>query len=87
MLLILMMNNGLKHLTLRRRPAVGYAGAVTWVDSQVGKLLDALEASGSAWNETVIVLFGDHGWALGEHGIFCKQANFELEVRRYIVLS
>ena len=68
-----------------RKIRAGYAGAVTWVDLQVGVLLDALEASG-AWNDTVVVLFGDHGWALGEHGIFCKQANFELETRVPLIL-
>ena len=65
-----------------RKIRAGYAGAVTWVDSQVGVLLLALEGAPlGLWNRTAVVLLGDHGWALGEHGLFCKQANFELETR------
>ena len=43
----------------------GYLASITYVDGQIGRLLDALDASGSADN-TVIVLWTDHGWHLGE---------------------
>jgi iduronate 2-sulfatase len=46
------------------------------VQAQVGKLLDALEKSGAADN-TIIVLWGDHGWHLGDHSIWCKHTNYE----------
>ncbi len=53
----------------------GYRACVSYTDAQVGKVLAALERSGQADN-TIILLFGDHGWSLGEHGEWCKHANF-----------
>eukprot|EP01121_Diplochlamys_sp_Union-15-3_P022537 TRINITY_DN9628_c0_g1_i1.p1 TRINITY_DN9628_c0_g1~~TRINITY_DN9628_c0_g1_i1.p1 ORF type:complete len:466 (+),score=75.52 TRINITY_DN9628_c0_g1_i1:179-1576(+) len=54
-----------------------YYGAVSFTDAQIGKVLDKLEALGLQ-NNTIVVLWGDHGWQLGEHGEWCKQTNFEL---------
>jgi arylsulfatase A-like enzyme len=53
---------------------------VSFVDAQVGRLLDELEKLGVADN-TIIVLWGDHGWQLGEHGFWCKHTNFEVASR------
>ena len=58
----------------------GYAGGVTWTDIQIGKVLDALDATGEADN-TLVMYWADHGWALGEQAMFCKMANFELQTR------
>ena len=49
-------------------------------DYNVGIVLDAIDAAGVAKN-TVVVLTGDHGWQLGEHGEWCKRTNFEVGVR------
>ncbi|HRX55251.1 MAG TPA: sulfatase, partial [Verrucomicrobiales bacterium] len=46
----------------------GYYACVSYIDAQVGRLLDALEANGLAEN-TVVILWGDHGWQLGDHGL------------------
>lgn len=54
----------------------GYYACVSYTDAQVGKLLRALDASGVAEN-TIIVLWGDHGWHLGDHSIWCKHTNYE----------
>ena len=54
----------------------GYYACVSYVDAQVGKLLDELERLGLR-EDTIVVLWGDHGWQLGEHGLWCKHCNFE----------
>lgn len=53
-----------------------YAACVTYVDTQVGKVLKKLKETGLDKN-TVIVLWGDHGWSLGEHGIWGKHSLFK----------
>ena len=57
-----------------------YLASISFVDSQVGRLLDALEASGKA-NNTIVVLWSDHGWHLGEKGITGKNTLWERSTR------
>ena len=57
-----------------------YMAAVSWVDSQIGRVLDALDSMGLS-NDTLVVLFGDHGFQLGEHDSWHKQTNWELATR------
>ena len=64
----------------------GYYAAISYMDAQVGLILDALEKEGLA-DHTVIVLWGDHGWQLGEHGLWHKHTNFELAVRAPLLIS
>ncbi len=54
----------------------GYWASVSYVDAQVGKVLEALKELGLDKN-TIVVLWGDHGWHLGDHGLWCKHTNFE----------
>lgn len=54
----------------------GYYAAVSYMDAQLGKVLQALDKKGCREN-TIIVLFGDHGWHLGDHGLWNKHTNFE----------
>lgn len=56
----------------------GYYASVSYVDAQIGRLLDALERLDLAEN-TIVVLWGDHGWKLGEHNGWCKQTNYEID--------
>ena len=65
---------------LNKRLIHGYHAAVSYTDRNVGKLLEALEASGEADN-TVIVFWADHGWKLGDHSTWCKHTNFECDTR------
>ncbi|WP_233471332.1 sulfatase-like hydrolase/transferase [Parabacteroides johnsonii] len=51
----------------------GYYASVSFVDAQIGRLLKALKEEGLDKNTTVI-LIGDHGWNLGEHGTWCKHS-------------
>lgn len=53
-----------------------YLASISFMDSQVGRVLDALDASGQGDN-TVVVLWSDHGWHLGEKGITGKNSLWE----------
>ena len=58
----------------------GYHACVSYVDAQIGRLLAALDDLGLAHN-TLVVLWGDHGFALGEKNRWCKGTNFERDTR------
>lgn len=64
----------------------GYYACVSFVDDQVGRLMDALEVQGLASN-TIIVVWGDHGYHLGNHGQWCKHSNFELDARIPLIVK
>lgn len=54
----------------------GYYAATSFADAQIGRVLNELEALGIADN-TLIVLWGDHGWHFGDHGMWTKHTNYE----------
>ena len=58
----------------------GYFASVSYVDAQIGRLLDELDRTGLASN-TIVVLWGDHGWKLGEHNSWGKMTNYEVDTR------
>lgn len=64
----------------------GYAAATTYVDAQIGRLMDELDRSGLRDN-TIVVLWGDHGYQLGEHGLWNKHTNFEIATRAPLIIS
>jgi iduronate 2-sulfatase len=64
----------------------GYYACISYTDAQVGRLLDALDQEGLSDN-TIIVLWGDHGWQLGEHGLWNKHTNFEIATRAPLLIS
>ncbi len=71
---------------LKRKLIHGYYAGVSYVDVQVGKVLDALTREGLDKN-TIVVLWGDHGWHLGDHGIWTKHTNFEQAVRQPLIFA
>jgi len=56
----------------------GYYASVSYVDAQVGKLLASLEEQGLADN-TIVIIWGDHGWKLGEHNSWGKMTNYNID--------
>lgn len=62
-----------------------YAACVSYADAQVGKLLAELKQLGLE-QDTVVVLWGDHGWHLGEHAIWGKHALFEESLRSPLII-
>jgi arylsulfatase A-like enzyme len=64
----------------------GYLASVSYTDAQIGKLLNRLEELGIMEN-TIVVLWGDHGWKLGEHGSWCKQTNYSIDTRVPMIFS
>jgi iduronate 2-sulfatase len=57
-----------------------YASAISYVDEQVGRVLTAIDGSGLG-SSTIVCLFGDHGWQLGERGEWAKYSNAEAATR------
>ena len=65
---------------LQRTLIHGYHAAVSYMDAQLGRVLAELEKLGLAEN-TIVILWGDHGWHLGDHSIWCKHTNYEQAAR------
>lgn len=63
----------------------GYLAATSYADSQIGRVLEELERSGLAEN-TIVVLWGDHGYKLGEHADWVKHSNFEIDTRIPVIV-
>lgn len=76
-----------RHLDVdtQRRLLHAYYACISYTDAQIGKLLDALDANGLSDN-TVIVLFGDHGYHLGDHGLWNKITDFEQSTRAPLMI-
>jgi arylsulfatase A-like enzyme len=71
-----------RHQEMRR----AYYSVITFMDSQLGKVLDGLHSQTLADN-TILCLWGDHGYQLGEHGQWGKVTNFELATRVPLIIG
>ena len=63
-----------------------YYACVTYVDAQIGRLLDELDRL-ELRDHTIVIVWGDHGWQLGEHGMWDKHSNFETSTHSPLLIS
>jgi len=73
-----------EELALQLRRA--YYASVSYVDAQLGRIMDALEENGLKEN-TIIVLWGDHGFKLGDHQAWSKHTTFEIDTQVPLIIS
>ena len=71
---------------LARHLIHGYYACVSFIDAQIGRIIDELEQQGLKDN-TIIILWGDHGWKLGEHDSWCKHTDFEIDCNAPLIIS
>jgi arylsulfatase A-like enzyme len=71
---------------LARKLIHGYYATVSFMDAQLGRVLGELDRLGLR-ERTVVVVWGDHGWQLGEHGMWCKHTNYETSTCSPLLLS
>lgn len=69
-----------------RKITHAYYAAVSYIDAQIGKLLDKLKAKGLNDN-TIVILWGDHGWQLGDHRVWGKHTLFEKALRSPLIIK
>ena len=71
---------------IQRRLVHGYYACTSYTDAQIGRVLDALRKVGLDDN-TIVVVWGDHGYHLGDHGLWSKLTNFEAPTRTLMMMS
>lgn len=64
----------------------GYHACVSFTDAQIGRILDELERLDLSKN-TIVILWGDHGWNLAEHTLWCKHSCYETSMRVPLLIS
>lgn len=69
-----------------RRYRHGYYASISFMDAQIGEILDALDESGKA-DDTIVVFTSDHGFHIGEHALWGKTSNFELDARVPLIIA
>lgn len=71
---------------LARQLKHGYYAAISYMDAQLGKVIAELDRLGLR-DDTIIILWGDHGWKLGEYDAWCKHTNVELDTHAPLIIS
>jgi arylsulfatase A-like enzyme len=70
----------------KKQATQAYYATISFMDAQVGRLLNALQESGLA-EETIVIFMSDHGFHLGQHDLWQKQDLFEGSVRAPLIIS
>jgi arylsulfatase A-like enzyme len=70
----------------QRKIRHAYFAAISYVDAQIGKVLDELKKSGLEEN-TIVVIWGDHGWQLGDHRVWGKHTIFERALKSVLIMK
>ena len=78
-------NTGILNREQARELIHGYYACVSYTDAQIGRILAALEEQGLD-DDTIVVLWGDHGWNLGEHTMWCKHSTFESSMHAPLIV-
>lgn len=64
----------------------GYYACVSYIDAQIGLVLDELKRL-DLEDDTIVILWGDHGWNLGDHKLWCKHVTFETALRTPLIIK
>jgi choline-sulfatase len=64
----------------------GYYACVSYIDAQIGLVLDELKRL-ELEDDTIVILWGDHGWNLGNHKLWCKHVTFETALRTPLIIK
>ncbi|MCH1508244.1 MAG: sulfatase [Akkermansiaceae bacterium] len=64
----------------------GYRASVSYMDAQIGRLMKGLDETGLTKN-TIIVVWGDHGYYLGDYGEWCKHTTYEVAAKVPLIIS
>ncbi|MWW23192.1 sulfatase-like hydrolase/transferase [Algibacter wandonensis] len=64
----------------------GYHASISYIDAQVGKVMNTLEELDLRKN-TMVIFMSDHGYKIGEYGAWCKHSNLEIDVRVPLIIS
>lgn len=79
-------NDGVVKGELTKQLIHGYFAGVSYVDAQIGKVLEELDRL-KLTDNTIVVLWGDHGWHLGDHGLWTKHTNYEQANRIPLIIA
>jgi arylsulfatase A-like enzyme len=72
--------------TLAKELIHGYYACVSYIDAQIGLVLDELKRL-DLEDDTIVILWGDHGWNLGDHKLWSKHVTFETALRTPLIIK